>query len=57
MLAQAIADIGLPRLVGARPAHVDVSREFLLTVRPLPLAPERVVLEVRGRSARRTSCC
>jgi EAL and modified HD-GYP domain-containing signal transduction protein len=48
MLAQAIADIGLSRLVGSRPAHVDVTREFLLAVRPLPLAPERVVLEVRA---------
>ena len=48
VLTQAIADIGLPRLVGARPAHVEVSREFLLKVRPLPLSPERVVLEVRA---------
>lgn len=46
VLSEAIADIGLSRLVGARPAHVDVSRDFLLAVRPLPLAPERVVLEV-----------
>src|SRR4051795_13055145 len=46
VLAQAIADIGLQRLVGSRPAHIDVSREFLLTVRPLPLAPDRVVLEL-----------
>ena len=46
MLVQAIADIGLSRLVGNRPAHVDVTREFLLAVRPLPLVPERVVLEV-----------
>jgi EAL and modified HD-GYP domain-containing signal transduction protein len=48
VLAQAIADIGLQRLVGARPAHIDVTREFLLTVRPLPLAPDRVVLELAG---------
>src|SRR5919107_5477004 len=46
VLAQAIADIGLSRLVGERPAHVDVTRDFLLAVRPLPLSPERVVLEV-----------
>jgi len=45
-LVHAIADIGLHRLVGARPAHVDVTRSFLLTARPLPLAPELVVLEV-----------
>src|SRR3954453_3724483 len=46
MLAQAIADIGLQRLAGKHPVHVDVTREFLLAVRPLPMAPERVVLEV-----------
>ncbi len=44
VLVQAIADIGLTRLVGNRPAHVDVTREFLLAVRPLPLVPERVVM-------------
>ena len=48
MLVQAIGDIGLTRLVGDRPAHVDVTREFLLAVRPLPLVPERVVLEVQA---------
>jgi EAL and modified HD-GYP domain-containing signal transduction protein len=48
VLAQAIADIGLQRLVGIRPAHVDVTRAFLLAVRPLPLAPESVVLELRA---------
>src|SRR4051794_3095432 len=47
-LAQAIADIGLPRLVGSRPAHVDVTRQFLVAVRPLPLAPQSVVLELRA---------
>ncbi len=48
VLAQAIADIGLQRLVGSRPAHIDVSREFLLTVRPLPLATDRVTLELNS---------
>ena len=46
VLSQAIADIGLLKLVGDRPAHVDVTREFLLLVSPLPLDPERVVLEI-----------
>src|SRR3954453_10501455 len=46
VLAQAIADIGLSRLAGDHPVHVDVTREFLVTVRPLPLNPERVVLEL-----------
>jgi EAL and modified HD-GYP domain-containing signal transduction protein len=48
VLAQAIADIGLTRLAGPHPVHIDVTREFLLAVRPLPLAPERVVLEVNA---------
>lgn len=48
VLAQAIADIGLHKLVGNRPAYVDVTREFLLLVSPLPLDPERVVLEVKA---------
>jgi EAL and modified HD-GYP domain-containing signal transduction protein len=46
VLALAIADIGLHKLVGDRPAHVDDTREFLLLVNPLPLDPERVVLEL-----------
>jgi EAL and modified HD-GYP domain-containing signal transduction protein len=46
VLAQGIADIGLSRLAGEHPVHVDVTREFLVTVRPLPLNPARVVLEV-----------
>ncbi|HWK29960.1 MAG TPA: HDOD domain-containing protein [Solirubrobacter sp.] len=45
-LATALVDIGLPRLVGSHPAHVKVTRELLLAVRPLPLAPARVVLEL-----------
>jgi EAL and modified HD-GYP domain-containing signal transduction protein len=48
VLAQAIADIGLTRLAGPHPVHIDVTREFLLAVRPLPLAPERVALEVNA---------
>jgi c-di-GMP phosphodiesterase len=46
VLVQSFADVGIDRLVGALPAYVGVTREFLLTVRPLPLAPENVVLEV-----------
>jgi EAL and modified HD-GYP domain-containing signal transduction protein len=52
LLSQAMADIGLGRLAGERPVHVRVARELLLAVRPLPFAPERVVLEVdAGRPA------
>ena len=46
LLAHAFGDIGLPRLAGPRAVHVNVSRDFLLAVRPLPLDPSRVVLEV-----------
>src|SRR3954471_11115537 len=46
VLARALVDIGLPRLAGPHPVHVDVTREFLLAVRPLPFSPEDVVLEV-----------
>jgi EAL and modified HD-GYP domain-containing signal transduction protein len=46
LIVQSLADIGLARLVGARRAYLGVTREFLLTVRPLPLPPDRVVLEV-----------
>ena len=46
VLAGALVDIGLPRLVGNRPAYIKVTRELLLAVRPLPLTPAQVVLEL-----------
>ena len=48
VIAQSLADIGLERLVGNQRVHINVTREFLLKVRPLPLPPERVVLELVG---------
>jgi c-di-GMP phosphodiesterase len=48
VVAHAIGDIGLPRLVGDRRAHVAVTREFLLALRPLPLDPQRVVLGIEA---------
>src|SRR3954453_7015585 len=51
VLARALLDIGHRRLAGTAPVHVDVSREFLLGVRPLPFAPAQVVLEVAGDQA------
>ncbi len=39
-------DVGLSDLVGDSVAYVNVSREFLLSLRPLPLPAGRVVLEV-----------
>src|ERR1700749_2757243 len=32
VLAQGIADIGLSRLAGEHPVHVDVTREFMVTL-------------------------
>jgi c-di-GMP phosphodiesterase len=46
VLATAFSELGLDLLVGDRPAHVNVTRDFLLDVRPLPLDPERTVLEL-----------
>jgi EAL and modified HD-GYP domain-containing signal transduction protein len=46
LIAHAFGDIGLPRLAGARAVHVNVSRDFMLAVRPLPMDPSRVVLEI-----------
>jgi EAL and modified HD-GYP domain-containing signal transduction protein len=46
VIVDAIGDIGLDRLAGAHPAYVNVSRALLLAVRPLPLPPDRVVLEL-----------
>ena len=39
-------DVGLSDLVGENVAYVNVSRDFLLSLRPLPLPPRRVVLEL-----------
>jgi EAL and modified HD-GYP domain-containing signal transduction protein len=46
VIVRAAADIGLEQLTGDQPAYVNVTRDFLLTVRPLPLPPERIVLEL-----------
>ena len=46
LIVRSVADIGLERLVGPHPAYVNVTREFLLAVRPLPLAPGHFVLEL-----------
>lgn len=46
VITDALTEIGLDVLVGDRPAHLDVSRTFLLEVSPLPLRPDRLVLEL-----------
>ena len=46
VIVRALADIGLDALVGNHKAWVNVTREFLLEVRPLPLPAERAVIEL-----------
>jgi EAL and modified HD-GYP domain-containing signal transduction protein len=46
VLVGALAELPLDEATGGRPAWIEVSREFLLTVDPLPVAPGRVVLEL-----------
>jgi EAL and modified HD-GYP domain-containing signal transduction protein len=46
VLVAALADIGLERLVGEQRAFVNVTRDFLLSYRPLPLPADRVVIEL-----------
>jgi EAL and modified HD-GYP domain-containing signal transduction protein len=46
VLANAFSELGLDLLVGDRPAHINVTRDFLLDMRPLPLEPKRTVLEL-----------
>ncbi len=41
-----LADIGLDRLVGSHPAYINVTRQLLLDLDPLPLPAHRVVLEL-----------
>jgi EAL and modified HD-GYP domain-containing signal transduction protein len=48
VIVQSLADIGLERLVGHARAFINVTADFLLKVRPLPMPPERVVLELVG---------
>ena len=42
----ALAEIGLEKLVGDRPAYIEVTPQLLHYVGQLPLPPERVVLEL-----------
>jgi EAL and modified HD-GYP domain-containing signal transduction protein len=46
VLTTAFSDLGLDLLVGDRPAHINVTRDFMLSVRPLGLEPRRTVLEL-----------
>jgi EAL and modified HD-GYP domain-containing signal transduction protein len=46
VIVDAIGELGLDRLVGSQRAFVNVSRELLLAVRPLPLPADRIVVEL-----------
>jgi EAL and modified HD-GYP domain-containing signal transduction protein len=46
VMVGALAEIGLEKLVGDRPAYIEVTLPLLHYVDQLPLPPERVVLEV-----------
>ena len=46
VLVETLGEFGLERVVGTLPAYINVTREFLTGEIPLPLPPERVVLEV-----------
>ncbi len=46
VILDGLFDVGLSDLVGDNVAYVNVSRDFLLGVRPLPLPTRRVVLEL-----------
>ena len=49
VILDGLLDVGLSDLVGEGLAYVNVSRDFLLSVRPLPLPARRVVLELLER--------
>ena len=46
VLVGALAELSPEEATGGKPAWIHVSRDFLLTVDPLPVAPGRVVLEL-----------
>jgi EAL and modified HD-GYP domain-containing signal transduction protein len=46
LLIDALTEFGLDRLVGSVPAFVNMTREFLVGESPLPLPPDRIVIEV-----------
>jgi EAL and modified HD-GYP domain-containing signal transduction protein len=48
VVVQSVADVGLEQVSGGRPAHVTLTREVLVAVRPLPLPPGRVVIGLDG---------
>lgn len=48
VLVQSVAEVGLDHVAAGHPAHVKLTREVLVAVRPLPLPPGRVVIGLDG---------
>ncbi len=51
VIVDSFMEIGLDELVGEHLAYLNVSRDFLMSVRPLPLPPGRVVIELLENQA------
>jgi len=51
VIVDSFMEIGLDELVGEHLAYLNVSRDFLMNVRPLPLPPGRVVIELLENQA------
>ncbi|MBI5364941.1 MAG: HDOD domain-containing protein [Planctomycetes bacterium] len=49
VLTEALTTFGLDQLVGAQVASINVPREFVLMQPALPVAPERLLIEVSAR--------
>jgi c-di-GMP phosphodiesterase len=48
VLVQSVAEVGLEHVAADHPAHLKLTREVLVAVRPLPLPPGRVVIGLDG---------
>jgi c-di-GMP phosphodiesterase len=46
VLVEALGEFGLEKVVGVLPAYINITREFVTGEVPLPLPPDRVVLEL-----------
>jgi len=46
VLVEALGEFGLEKVVGGLPAYINITREFVTGEVPLPLPPDRVVLEL-----------
>ena len=56
VIVTGFSDIGLTELVSSRPAYLNVTRSFLLGMRPWHLPHDRIVLELEENGSI-PSCC